>query len=76
MDCVEIFPFRASPLWMCKPDEFKLWAVEDNGVIACVPWLTELTEARDLYGQYIPFYSSEEKMIRINLKGRVKKYGK
>lgn len=75
-DSVKVFPFKAPSNWWCQPDEFKLWAIEDNGILIRAPWLRDLAASRDLYGQYIPNYDPDERMIRLKLKERIRKYGR
>ena len=77
-DYIEVFPFIGCQNWRCQPDEFRIYLVNENenGVIIPVPWIKELADKRDLYGQYIPYYDAEEKMIRLKLKERVKRYGR
>lgn len=75
-DVMGFYPFRPPKPWWCQPDEAPLWSVEDNGVMASVPWVKNLAADRGLYGQYLPTYNAETNTIKINLRERVKKYGK
>ena len=75
-DCIEIYPFSSGGCWINSPDEFALIPIEDNGVVASISWVRQMAETRGLFGQYIPNYNKEKSMIGINLKERMKKYGK
>ena len=72
LDQLEICPHESSG-WVADTDVYMLIPIEDNGVVIRLLWFLDIAEARDLFGQYLPFYDKERQMICINLKERIKK---
>ena len=77
VDTLEICPFNPGGPYFLQKGWLPIEVLPDNGgVVIFMPELIPIAFEREYFGQHVPIYDENKRTILINLKNRVKKYGK